>query len=120
MKLSNHFREITEPFECGRGSKGKRGNYFLSRYGCYLVAINGDPSKEAIALAQTYFAVQTRRQEMADQEGAASGRRIELRDRLSDATKGLNAAAKKSGVQKYGVFHDAGYKGLYGGMGLSR
>ena len=117
-KVENHFRRLAEKVLLGSGAEGKRGNYFLSRYGCYLVAMNGDPSKEQIALAQTYFAVQTRRQEAADQDSAA-GRRIELRERLTDATKGLNAAAKKSGVQKYGVFHDAGYKGLYGGMGLA-
>lgn len=116
-RVSNHFRETTEEVVIGSGAKGKRGTYFLSRHACYLIAMNGDPAKPQIALAQTYFAVQTRRQEVADEENPEDAR-LAWRERLSDATKGLNSAAKVSGVQKYGLFHDAGYRGLYG-MGLS-
>ena len=115
--VSNHFRETTEKVGIGSGVTGKRQTFFLSRYACYLIAMNGAPSKPAIALAQTYFAVQTRRQEMADQ-ATEEEQRIELRERLKNATKTLNSAAKQSGVQNYGLFHDAGYRGLYG-MGLS-
>jgi len=120
VAVSNHFVESTEKVLLGSGATGSRATYFISRYGCYLVAMNGDPTKKEIALAQTYFAVQTRRQEIADQEGLAQSEveRLELRDRLTDATKGLNSAAKNSGVQRYALFHDAGYRGLYG-MGLS-
>jgi DNA-damage-inducible protein D len=117
---SNHFLETTEKVALGSGATGKRATYLISRHGCYLVAMNGDPTKPEIALAQTYFAVQTRRQEIADQQALeqTEQERLELRDQLTDATKGLNSAAKTSGVQHYGLFHDAGYRGLYG-MGLS-
>lgn len=115
--VNNHFRDTTEEVLIGSGAMGKRATYMLSRYACYLVAMNGNPSKPAIALAQTYFAVQTRRMEIQDQAESEPDR-IGLRDHLTEATKGLNSAAKNSGVQKYGLFHDAGYRGLYGGMGL--
>jgi DNA-damage-inducible protein D len=117
LNPKNHIRETTEVIGAGKGAKGKRKTYFLSRYGCYLIAMNGDPSKEQIALAQTYFAVQTRRQEIADQL-TAEEQRIVLRDQLAKATMKLNSVAKHAGVQQYGLFHDAGYRGLYG-MGLS-
>jgi DNA-damage-inducible protein D len=117
LNPKNHFRDITEEIGSGKGATGKRKNFFLSRYACYLIAMNGDPSKEAIAYAQAYFAVQTRRQEIADQF-SEDHQRIELREKLRQATKDLNSSAKKSGVQNYGLFHDAGYRGLYG-MGLS-
>src|SRR5205823_4997180 len=117
VKASNHFRECAEKVALGSGATGKRKSYFLSRYGCYLIAMNGDPSKQQIAFAQTYFAVQTRRQEIADQL-TIEQQRVELRDRLTKATKDLNSVAKQAGVQHYGLFHDAGYRGLYG-MGLA-
>lgn len=120
VAIANHFLDSTEKVALGSGAIGTRATYQISRYGCYLVAMNGDPKKEEIALAQTYFAVQTRRQEIADQEALGQNEieRLELRDRLTNATKGLNSAAKSSGVQRYALFHDAGYRGLYG-MGLS-
>lgn len=114
--VANHFREITETIESGKGAKVKRGNFKLSRHACYLIAMNGEPTKPEIALAQTYFAVQARRQEIADQ-ATEEDQRLDLRERLKQATKDLCSAAKQSGVQKYGLFHDAGYWGLYG-MGL--
>ncbi|NQT91549.1 MAG: DNA damage-inducible protein D [Lentisphaerae bacterium] len=113
----NHFVETTKMVTIGSDAQRTAKDYFLSRYACYLVAMNGDPSKPHIAAAQTYFAVQTRRQEQTDSL-TEQEKRIHLRARVKDANKHLTCAAKAVGVQQYGLFHDAGYRGLYG-MGLS-
>jgi DNA-damage-inducible protein D len=110
--VKNHFAQTGKMIEVGKGAKVKRGDFFLSRYACYLIAMNGDTAKPQVATAQTYFAVQTRRQELND-ELMLDQHRILLRDRLTDATKDLHMAAKQSGVQSYGLFYDAGYRGLY-------
>jgi DNA-damage-inducible protein D len=106
------FRDVTKGIVAGKGAKLQRADMFLSRYACYLIAMNGDPRKAEIGYAQTYFAVQTRRQEVRDQD--PEQRRIEMRNRVKEANLALNAAAKEAGVQKYALFHDAGYRGLYG------
>lgn len=113
----NHFRDATKEVQIGSGAMAERADCYLSRYACYLIAMNGDPRKAEIAIAQRYFAVQTRLKELAD-ESQSLEKRVELRARVSKAVKALNSAAKSAGVQKYGLFHDAGYRGLYG-MGLS-
>lgn len=113
---ANHFRYITEMIEAGKGAKKKRENVALSRYACYLIAMNGDSSKPEVATAQTYFAVQTHKQEM-EQALTDQQRRLMLRDRVKDANKKLFGAAQAAGVKRFGIFQDAGYKGLYGGLG---
>jgi len=112
----NQFRETTKLVSIGSGAERGREDWFLSRYACYLIAMNSDPSKQEVGYAMTYFAVQTRIQE---KQNTLTGelKRAMLRNRVKDATKSLNAAAQASGVQNYAVFHDAGYKGLYGGLG---
>lgn len=113
----DHFLQTGKLVEAGSGTMVERKDYFLTRYACYLVAMNGDTTKHEIGAAQSYFAVQTRKQEKAEAL-TAEERRVQLRERVRDANRKLNSAAKKAGVQKYGVFHDAGYRGLYE-MGLS-
>ena len=112
VDADDQFREVTKGILAGKGAEIQRADMFLSRYACYLIAMNGDPRKPEIGLAQTYFAVQTRRQEAQDQNPEL--RRAEMRNRVKQANRALNSAAKNAGVQNYGLFHDAGYRGLYG------
>jgi len=113
----NHFAGAGKMVELGSGSERVIEDYQLSRFACYLIAQNGDPRKPEIAQAQKYFAIQARRQELSD-EAAADLERLELRKQTSEEFKALSGAAQDAGVQSkmFGVFHDAGYKGLYGGL----
>ncbi|QDX80685.1 DNA damage-inducible protein D [Denitratisoma sp. DHT3] len=112
--IGDHFEEVLEMVEIGSGAMRPINDFRLSRYACYLIVQNGDPAKPVIAAGQTYFATQTRLQELEDQ------RRLLLRDELAQHNKDLAAAAKQAGVDTpldYAVFQDHGYKGLYGGLG---
>jgi len=114
----HHFAGAGKPITGGKGAVQLVDEYHLSRFACYLIAQNGDPRKPEIAQAQKYFAVQTRRQELSDQ-ASADLERLELRKQTAEEFKALSGAAQDAGVQNnmFGVFHDAGYKGLYGGLG---
>jgi DNA-damage-inducible protein D len=115
----DHFLDTRKVIEAGKGAKLERIDYYLDRYACYLIAQNGDPTKTEIAAAQTYFAIQTRRQEIADaNEHQLLEQRLHLRKRVTKAVKELNKVAKQVGVQSYALFHNAGYQGLYS-MGLT-
>ena len=117
-KPSHHFAGAGKPIPGGKGSIQVVEDFHLSRFACYLIAQNGDPRKPAIANAQKYFAIQTRRQELSD-ERAADVERLDLRKQAGEEFKQLSGAARQAGVENrmFGVFHDAGYKGMYGGMG---
>jgi DNA-damage-inducible protein D len=116
--VENHFADAGNMVTVGSGAKRETADYHLSRFACYLIAQNGDPRKAEIAEAQKYFAVQARRQELSDQL-TADVERLELRKQTAEEFKALSGAARQAGVENrmFGVFHDAGYKGLYGGLG---
>ncbi|HSI22548.1 MAG TPA: DNA damage-inducible protein D [Methylophilaceae bacterium] len=122
--VSDHFEDILEMVTIGSGAQREVEDVRLSRYACYLIVQNGDPSKPVIANGQTYFALQTRRQELEDNAKFAQlsedEKRLAIRNELAEHNKHLAAAAKDAGVETpldYAVFQDHGYKGLYGGLG---
>ena len=110
----NHFVVTNKMVEIGSGAKRKSADYSLSRFACYLIAQNGNPQKTQIARAQGYFAIQARRQELSEQ-ALKDRERIDYRDQCSVEFNALSGVAKGCGVQNqmFGVFHDAGYKGMY-------
>jgi DNA-damage-inducible protein D len=123
QRVEDHMEDILQLVDIGSGAKREVSDIRLSRYACYLIVQNGDPSKPVIATGQTYFAIQTRKQEL--QEGGnfskltEDERRLMLRGEMSEHNKGLVAAAKQSGVETsldYAIFQDHGYRGLYGGL----
>ncbi len=114
----HHFADVGKMIDIGKGGSREVPDYHLSRFACYLIAQNGDPRKPEIANAQKYFAIQARRQEISDAV-AADLERLELRKQTAEEFKALSGAAREAGVhdKMFGIFHDAGYKGMYGGMG---
>jgi DNA-damage-inducible protein D len=112
----HHIGETTNMITVGKGAQRKIDDYKLSRYGCYLIIQNANPDKEIVALGQTYFAIQTRRQEIQDFESLnEDGRRIELRNTVKGFNKKLADTAQNAGVNNFGKFQNSGYKGLYNG-----
>jgi len=121
-RMEDHFEQILEMVSIGSGAQRPIVDWRLSRYACYLVIQNADPSKPLVALGQTYFAVQTRRQELADDEALKEDKtRLLLRAEMKKHNKNLAGVAKQSGVVQpldYAIFMDHGYRGLYGGLGM--
>lgn len=116
--VSDHFVEVDKMVNIGSGAKRKQRDYKLTRYACYLIAQNGDSRKYVIALAQTYFAIQTRKQEIRERdysELTEDERRFYQRNLTKKGNSSLNQTAKKAGVKNYDKFHNYGYKGLYNG-----
>ncbi len=117
---NEHFSQLGKSLEMPNGAKKYVENYdyMLTRYACYLIAQNGSPKKKQIALAQTYFAIQTRKQEIAEKEYGLlteDEKRFYQRNLTKKGNYSLNKAAKDAGVKNFDKFHNSGYKGLYNG-----
>lgn len=125
INVDDHFNNTVKMIELGKGGQRQVEDIALSRYACYLIVQNGDPTKPVIAAGQTYFAIQTRRQELNDQEEtfvelSDDQKRLLLRREVAEHNKRLVNAAHDAGVidaRDYAIFQNHGYKGLYGGLG---
>ena len=116
--VKNHFSHLGKMVKIGSNTTRKIEDYKLSRYACYLIVQNGDSRKKVIALGQTYFAIQTRKQEITEKEYSLmteDEKRIFKRSQTKKENYSLNQAAKNAGVKNFDKFHNAGYKGLYNG-----
>jgi len=109
----NHFNQLVKMVDIGSNTVRRIKDWKLDRYACYLIAQNGDSKKQEIALAQTYFAIQTRKQEIFEKLSDVDKRLLILGE-VSDHNKKLFKTAKLAGVSNFGLFNDYGYKGLYG------
>lgn len=123
QEILDHFEDILVMVNIGSGAQRELSDVKLSRYACYLTVQNGDPTKPVIAAGQTYFAVQTRRQELADdaifQQLKEDQKRLFLRNELKEHNKHLVETAQQAGVETgidFAVFQNHGYRGLYGGL----
>lgn len=124
INVEDHFTNMGKMVGLGSGATRELEDIALSRYACYLIVQNGDPTKPVIAAGQTYFAIQTRRQEIEDQEAFVElnddQKRLLLRREVAEHNKRLVDAAHDAGVidaMDYAIFQNYGYKGLYGGLG---
>jgi len=116
--VNDHFPNVGKMVQIGSKTNRQIVDYKLSRYACYLIAQNGDSRKKAIALAQTYFAIQTRKQELSEKEYSKlteDEKRFYQRDLTRKGNYSLNIAARNAGVKNFDKFHNSGYKGLYNG-----
>ena len=118
FNVSEHFVGADKTIKMPKGAKKIICDYKLSRYACYLIVQNADSRKKVIALGQTYFAIQTRKQEISELEYenlTEDEKRFYQRSKVRKENYSLNQTAKKAGVKNFDKFHNAGYKGLYNG-----
>jgi len=116
--ISNHFIDVNKMINLAKNAIREIRDYKLTRYACYLVVLNCDSRKKLIALAKTYFAVQTRKQELSEKEYnelTEDEKRFYQRDLTKRWNYSLNIAARNAGVKNFDKFHNSGYKGLYNG-----
>lgn len=116
MTALDHFVGADKMVQIGSGAERMQIDYKLTRYACYLIAQNGYSRKKVIALAQTYFAIQTRKQEITEKEYRSlteDEKRFYQRDLTKKGNHSLNKAARNAGVKNFDKFHNSGYKGLY-------
>ena len=116
--IDDHFVAQRKMIKLAKGATRNVIDYKLSRYACYLIVMNWNPQKEIIALGQTYFAIQTRKQELSELEYnnlTEDEKRLYRRNQARKGNYNLNQTAVKSGVKDLARFHNAGYKGLYNG-----
>jgi len=118
ISVFEHFTDVSKTIKMPKGAEKTILDYKLTRYACYLIAQNGDARKKVIALAQTYFAIQTRKQEITEKEYSElteDEKRFYQRNLTKKGNYSLNQAAKNAGVKNFDKFHNSGYKGLYNG-----
>ena len=125
FEIADHFPDIRKMVDIGSRTKRRVKDFELSRYACYLIVQNGDPRKEVIAFGQTYFAIQTYRQEVADRFNQLDedNKRLVIRGDIKQWNQMLAEAARDAGVitnEEFAVFQNAGYMGLYGGLSVEK
>lgn len=113
--IHNHFVHMDEMVQIGSRAERPVDTIYLSRYACYLIVQNSDPTKVVVAKGQTYFAIQTRRQEKTDNL-IEDNNRIFLREEMKKHNTSLMQTASQAGVESFAIFQNSGYKGLYGGL----
>lgn len=122
QSVKNHFVGADKMVATGSGAERRIEDYLLTRYACYLVAQNGDPRKVEIAEAQTYFAIQTRKQELSEQY-LEENKRLESRAKLKETEQKIESTVYKRGIKlprEFGIFKDNHIKALYGGISTSQ
>ena len=124
FNIADHFPDVRKMVDIGSGVQKPIPDYKLTRYACYLIVQNGDSRKDAIALGQTYFAIQTRRQELADtfNQLDENNKRLVVRGNIKQWNQLLAKAAYNAGVitdEEFAIFQNSGYTGLYGGLTVS-
>ncbi len=123
--INNHFADVSDMVKIGSGAEREVDDYRLSRFACYLIVQNADPSKINVALGQAYFAIKTRQKELIEEDQARliqseeDTKRLFLREQMKKHNKQLADAASNAGIEaglEYAIFQDYGYQGLYGGL----